>query len=40
MAPELVQLPKERAEIVGDQARRMGASSVVLAIEVLGEVLI
>ena len=40
MAPELVQLPKERAEIVGDQARRMGASSVVRAIEVLGEVLI
>ena len=40
MAPELVQLPKERAELVGDQARRMGASSVVRAIEVLGEVLI
>ena len=40
MAPELVQLPKERAEIVGDQARRMGASSVVRAIEILGEVLI
>jgi DNA polymerase-3 subunit gamma/tau len=40
MAPELVQLPKERAEIVSDQARRMGASSVVRAIEVLGEVLI
>ena len=40
MAPELVQLPKERAEVVGDQARRMGASSVVRAIEVLGEVLI
>ena len=40
MAPELVQLQKERAEIVSDQARRMGASSVVRAIEVLGEVLI
>jgi len=40
MAPELVQLPKERAEIVSEQARRMGASSVVRAIEVLGEVLI
>ena len=40
MAPELVQLPKERAEIVSDQARRMGASSVVRGIEVLGEVLI
>jgi DNA polymerase-3 subunit gamma/tau len=40
MAPELVQLPKERAEIVSDQARRLGASSVVRAIEVLGEVLI
>ena len=40
MAPELVQLPEERAEIVSDQARRMGAGSVVRAIEVLGEVLI
>jgi DNA polymerase-3 subunit gamma/tau len=40
MAPELVQLPKERAEIVGEQARRMGATSVVRAIEVLGDVLI
>ncbi len=40
MAPELVQLPLERAEIVSDQARRMGAGSVVRAIEVLGEVLI
>jgi len=40
MAPDLVQLPKERAEIVGDQARRMGATSVVRAIEVLGDVLI
>jgi DNA polymerase-3 subunit gamma/tau len=40
MAPELVQLSKERSEIVSDQARRMGASSVVRAIEVLGEVLI
>ena len=40
MAPELVQLPKERTEIVGEQARRMGATSVVRAIEVLGDVLI
>ena len=40
MAPELVQLPKERAEIVGEQARRMSATSVVRAIEVLGDVLI
>ena len=40
MAPELVQLPKERAEVVGDQARRMGAASVVRAIEILGDVLI
>ena len=40
MAPELVQLPKERAEIIGDQARRMGATGVVRAIEVLGDVLI
>ena len=40
MAPELVQLPKHRAEIVGDQARRMGPTSVVRAIEILGDVLI
>ena len=40
MAPELVQLPRERAEVVGDQARRMGATSVVRAIEILGDVLI
>ncbi len=40
MAPELVQLPNERAEIVGDQARRLGATGVVRAIEVLGDVLI
>ncbi|MFM7829334.1 MAG: hypothetical protein ACKO92_05820, partial [Actinomycetota bacterium] len=40
MAPDLVQLPKERAEVVGDQARRMGATSVVRAIEILGDVLI
>jgi len=40
MAPDLVQLPKERADVVGDQARRMGATSVVRAIEILGDVLI
>ncbi|MFM9122842.1 MAG: hypothetical protein ACKOQX_08250, partial [Actinomycetota bacterium] len=40
MAPDLVQLPKERAEVVADQARRMGATSVVRAIEILGDVLI
>ena len=40
MAPELVQLPEQRKTLVADQARRMGASTVVRAIEVLGEILI
>ena len=40
MAPDLVQLPEQRKIQVGDQARRMGASVVVRAIEVLGEILI
>jgi DNA polymerase-3 subunit gamma/tau len=40
MAPDLVQLPEQRKTLVGDQARRMGASTVVRAIEVLGEILI
>lgn len=40
MAPDLVQLPEQRKTLVSDQARRMGASTVVRAIEVLGEILI
>jgi DNA polymerase-3 subunit gamma/tau len=40
MAPDLVQLPEQRKIQIGDQARRMGASTVVRAIEVLGEILI
>ena len=40
MAPDLVQLPELRKTQIADQARRMGASTVVRAIEVLGEILI
>lgn len=40
MAPDLVQLPEQRKLHVADQARRMGTSTVVRAIEVLGEILI
>ena len=40
MAPDLVQLPDQRKTQIADQARRMGASTVVRAIEVLGEILI
>ena len=40
MAPDLVQLPEQRKTQIADQARRMGASTVVRAIEVLGEILI
>lgn len=40
MAPDLVQLPEQGKILVADQARRMGASTVVRAIEVLGEILI
>ena len=40
MAPDLVQLPEQRKTLVAEQARRMGASTVVRAIEVLGEILI
>jgi DNA polymerase-3 subunit gamma/tau len=40
MAPDLVQLPEQRKTQVAEQARRMGASTVVRAIEVLGEILI
>ena len=40
VAPELVQLPAERAERVGDEARRLGVGSIVRAIETLGTVLV
>ncbi|TSA53436.1 MAG: DNA polymerase III subunit gamma/tau [Actinobacteria bacterium] len=40
MAPDMVQLPEQRKLHVAEQARRMGASTVVRAIEVLGEILI
>ena len=40
MAPELVQLPEQRATVVADQARKLGASTLVRSIEVLGESLI
>ena len=40
MAPDLVQLPEQRKTQIAEQARRMGASTVVRAIEVLGEILI
>ena len=40
MAPELVQLPEQRAAVVAEQARKLGASTLVRSIEVLGEALI
>ena len=40
MAPELVQLPEQRATVVADQARKLGPSTLVRSIEVLGESLI
>jgi DNA polymerase-3 subunit gamma/tau len=40
MAPELVQLPEQRATVVAEQARKLGASTLVRSIEVLGESLI
>jgi len=40
MAPELVQLPEQRATVVADQARKLGPSMLVRSIEVLGESLI
>ena len=40
MAPELVQLPEQRATIVAEQARKLNAGAVVRSIEVLGESLI
>ncbi|MFZ4720345.1 MAG: DNA polymerase III subunit gamma/tau [Ilumatobacteraceae bacterium] len=40
MAPELVQLPTQRAAEVADLAHRMGAASIVRAMERLGEMLV
>jgi DNA polymerase-3 subunit gamma/tau len=40
MAPELVQLPVQRAAEVSDLAARMGAASIVKAMERLGEMLV
>jgi DNA polymerase-3 subunit gamma/tau len=40
MAPELVQLPTERAEQVSEQARRLGAAATVKAMETLGTMLV
>ena len=40
MAPELVQLPAQRAAEVADLAQRMGAASIVRAMERLGEMLV
>jgi DNA polymerase-3 subunit gamma/tau len=40
MAPELVQLPDQRADVVANQARSLGAASVVRAMETLGSALI
>lgn len=40
MAPELVQLPTQRAEEVGQLAQRLGAAGIVRAMERLGEMLV
>lgn len=40
MAPELVQLPDQRAEVVATQAKSLGAAAVVRAMETLGSALI
>jgi DNA polymerase III subunit gamma/tau len=40
VAPELVQLPDRRRELVRDQAGRLGLPGTVRAIEVLGEMLV
>jgi DNA polymerase-3 subunit gamma/tau len=40
MAPELVQLPAERAEAVSEQSRRLGAAATVKAMETLGTMLV
>ena len=40
MAPELVQLADQQAATVGEQAQRLGAASIVRAMERLGEMLV
>ena len=40
MAPELVQLPDQRAAQVADQALRMGAAAIVRSMEKMGEILV
>jgi DNA polymerase-3 subunit gamma/tau len=40
MAPELVQLPSDRVDVVADLARRLGAPGLVRGIEVLGSSLV
>jgi DNA polymerase-3 subunit gamma/tau len=40
MAPELVQLPEQRAAEVADQALRMGAAAIVRSMEKMGEILV
>jgi DNA polymerase III subunit gamma/tau len=40
VAPELVQLPDRRLEIVHDQGKRLGLPATVRAMEVLGEMLV
>jgi DNA polymerase-3 subunit gamma/tau len=40
VAPELVQLPDRRREVVTDQGRRLGLAASVRAMEVLGEVVV
>jgi DNA polymerase-3 subunit gamma/tau len=40
MAPELVQLPSDRVDVVADLARRLGAPGLVRGIEVLGASLV
>ena len=40
MAPELVQLPDQRAAQVAEQAMRMGAAAIVRSMEKMGEILV
>ena len=40
MAPELVQLPEHRAEVVSQQAHRLGAAAAVRSMEGLGDILV
>jgi len=40
MAPELVQLPQQRAEIIAEHGKNLGAARVVRAMEVIGQTLV